>query len=272
MRTQYQLRKRKIEAITNGTEKFISTKCVDCGNDRTISDVKYRNRCKDCETVIKCKKSQARYQSRKKLYHSLLIGKECAVCGESNPILLEFAHDDRATKEGLVCEMIVGGSVEKALVESRKCTIKCGNCHQKETNDENNSWRSKYARLGMVPDHGRRVRRHRFMLDYLLEHPCAVCGETDVRCLELDHVDPSSKAFTIASASSSLEKIREEVKKCQVLCTNHHKIKTYMDRLTAKLKIWTGEGLDFVNDNFILGQRCESMISVTPIWDGEGID
>jgi hypothetical protein len=58
---------------------------------------------------------------------------------------------------------------------------------------------------------------------------CAQCGSTED--LEIDHVDPSVKSFTIASAGwkKSWEILKAELQKCQLLCSQHHRVKTSGD-------------------------------------------
>ena len=54
---------------------------------------------------------------------------------------------------------------------------------------------------------------------------CVSCGGTDD--LQFDHIDPSTKSFTIGrNTSCSDEKFTNELKKCQLLCKACHKIKT----------------------------------------------
>lgn len=64
------------------------------------------------------------------------------------------------------------------------------------------------------------------MLAYLKDKTCVVCGETDVRTFEFDHIDPALKSFNIARAIGdglSWERIMDEIKKCRLLCANCHK-------------------------------------------------
>lgn len=65
-----------------------------------------------------------------------------------------------------------------------------------------------------------------FIVDYLKRHPCVDCGNSDIRVLEFDHV--GDKKYNIASmiGSTSVNRLREEVKKCVVRCANCHRIKT----------------------------------------------
>lgn len=65
-------------------------------------------------------------------------------------------------------------------------------------------------------------------LRYLLDHPCVDCGETDVRVLEADHI--RDKQYTISimiNDGYSWPKILAELKKCEIVCANHHRIRTY---------------------------------------------
>lgn len=61
----------------------------------------------------------------------------------------------------------------------------------------------------------------------------AYLGGECVRCgidqsLEFDHIDPETKVMSIARASSLSElRFWKEVDKCQLLCTECHKLKTY---------------------------------------------
>ena len=64
------------------------------------------------------------------------------------------------------------------------------------------------------------------MLAYLNKHHCVVCGEHGIRTLELDHIDPKTKKFSISQAvrlGYSWEQIEQEIEKCRVLCANCHK-------------------------------------------------
>lgn len=74
-----------------------------------------------------------------------------------------------------------------------------------------------------------RIRNRQFVWDYLKEHPCIECGEKNPVTLEFDHRDEKTKVMDISSAVDngwSIKKISEEIKKCDVLCSNCHKVKT----------------------------------------------
>lgn len=65
--------------------------------------------------------------------------------------------------------------------------------------------------------------------EYLLQNPCADCGEQDIRVLELDHINANNKTFSISQGvrlGYSWDKIYQEIQKCRVLCSNCHKKRT----------------------------------------------
>lgn len=54
---------------------------------------------------------------------------------------------------------------------------------------------------------------------------CYRCGSMDN--LEIDHINPSNKSYTVARMWSIKEtKLQEEIKKCQLLCQSCHNLKT----------------------------------------------
>ena len=69
------------------------------------------------------------------------------------------------------------------------------------------------------------------MIDYLEDHPCVDCGESDPVVLDFDHVS-GNKSFSISRAltgsTRSWNSIMKEVEKCEVRCANCHR------RITAK--------------------------------------
>ena len=79
---------------------------------------------------------------------------------------------------------------------------------------------------------------------------CAVCGTSEN--LEIDHVDPSTKV-TDQLFSISEERRNEELAKCQFLCKEHHKAKTYAELSALFTKKIHGTYVMYRNH----GCRCE---------------
>jgi hypothetical protein len=75
-----------------------------------------------------------------------------------------------------------------------------------------------------------RIKKKRFIKNFLKKHPCVDCGNNDFRVLDFDHVkgiklDCVSRLVNIHGRS--LVTIIKEIGKCEVRCANCHRIKTY---------------------------------------------
>lgn len=52
---------------------------------------------------------------------------------------------------------------------------------------------------------------------------CLVCGyNRSIRVLQFHHIDPKSKEFGISGSTKSFEKLKPELDKCVLLCSNCH--------------------------------------------------
>lgn len=67
---------------------------------------------------------------------------------------------------------------------------------------------------------------------YLRDHPCIDCGESDIRVLEFDHRDASTKSMAVGQmiGRRSWSAIRTEIAKCDVRCANCHRKRTAAQR------------------------------------------
>lgn len=68
---------------------------------------------------------------------------------------------------------------------------------------------------------------------------CEVCGENHPACLEFHHTDPKQKKFSVSARRDrpSLEKLKEEIAKCKVLCANCHRKEHYSLKRVKKIVI-----------------------------------
>lgn len=67
--------------------------------------------------------------------------------------------------------------------------------------------------------------RHKALLVEEWGGSCEVCGYAkSLAALHFHHLDPSIKSFTLSNTNlgSPMNKLREEAKKCQLLCANCH--------------------------------------------------
>lgn len=86
--------------------------------------------------------------------------------------------------------------------------------------------------------------RNKKISDILKEHihkvkdvPCQDCGiKYPHYVMDFDHRPGEKKLFSLAEAQRikvSLDKVKEEILKCDVVCSNCHRIRTYNRRVTA---------------------------------------
>lgn len=62
---------------------------------------------------------------------------------------------------------------------------------------------------------------------------CKQCGENFPACLDFHHIDPTQKLASIdrmKKAQWPLERVREELAKCELLCANCHRKLHYLSR------------------------------------------
>jgi hypothetical protein len=74
-----------------------------------------------------------RRKSRRFIWASLR-GKSCIGCGEPDPVVLQYDHQEPNDKILAVCEMANRGwSIKRIAAELLKCVVLCANCHTRRT-------------------------------------------------------------------------------------------------------------------------------------------
>lgn len=134
--------------------------------------------------------------------------KKCSSCGELKSI--HDFHRDRTAKSG------------------RKSA--CKQCASKKR-------RERYKRLD-IPRNKKKVERNkRFIAEYLLQHPCVDCGETDPVVLQFDHVygKKDSNVSYFVHKPTGIKRIKKEIAKCEVRCANCHIRRHAYERSLADL-------------------------------------
>ena len=75
----------------------------------------------------------------------------------------------------------------------------------------------------------RRVQLRKFIREYKSSVGCMDCGNADSRVLDFDHLPEFEKEFNLSSAIQrgyGIDKMMSEIKKCEVVCANCHRIRT----------------------------------------------
>lgn len=102
----------------------------------------------------------------------------------------------------------------------------------KGNNERNEKFRNKLKNAGIWAARRRRYRinskNHKiiFIREYKRGKSCTRCPENHPACLEFHHLDPTTKKYTINKMpykGASIKKIKEEIDKCIILCTNCHR-------------------------------------------------
>ena len=82
------------------------------------------------------------------------------------------------------------------------------------------------------------------LVDYLKDKECLDCGEKNPMVLDFDHLPKYEKRFSIARAISastrSWDSIFLEIKKCEIVCANCHRIRTSTRSNDRKFQIFNG--------------------------------
>ncbi len=69
-------------------------------------------------------------------------------------------------------------------------------------------------------------RNRKFILEYLLNHPCVDCGESNPLFLDFDHVRGKKKYNVSAMWCNSIKMLKKEIAKCAIRCLKCHRVKT----------------------------------------------
>lgn len=97
--------------------------------------------------------------------------------------------------------------------------------------------------------------RGKLILDYLLEHPCVDCGERNPVVLEFDHLSGKVENISKMMFRSSVQRLKKEIAKCDVVCVNCHRIRSQLridlDKDNGD-KLYGNKQFDYINNYKIL--------------------
>ena len=143
--------------------------------------------------------------------------KQCCRCGEVKA-LEAFSFKDR----------------QKAILHSY-----CRACHAAWNRGHYERTRATYIASARRNNARYQAENLRRLIEYLLEHRCADCGEGDPVVLDFDHRDRSTKRMAVSSLLryTSWAALEAEIAKCDVRCANCHR------RRTAQQLGWRKIGL-----------------------------
>jgi hypothetical protein len=161
----------------------------------------------------------------------------CADCGgRFEPHQMDFDHRDPSTKEFTLMSSRAGlMPLERLVAEAAKCDVVCANCHAVRSQRQAASrWKGGGPGTSRYIDHSRR--RWRAQARALLELRSVPCQDCQQRyspySMEFDHRDPATKSQRVMAmvGRSGMQRILAEVAKCDVVCANCHRMRTYRRR------------------------------------------
>jgi hypothetical protein len=115
----------------------------------------------------------------------------------------------------------------------------CKECSRLLIKNHYNENREYYINKAKLRNYQIKQRVLNYIYQYLSKNHCKDCGESDITVLEFDH---SSKFIKIGAVSSliknkyPLNKVIDEISKCEVRCANCHRRKTAREFNWAKNK------------------------------------
>ena len=158
--------------------------------------------------------------------------------GRFEPHQMDFDHRGPGTKLfNLTKGRVLLMATAKVLAEVAKCDIVCANCHRVRTRA---LWKNR-PRKGAytAPSQMRKMalwREQSALLTSLREVPCSDCGQSfSKEAMDFDHREPSTKKYTVSRMllRATTEEILIEAAKCDVVCANCHRMRTYLRRESA---------------------------------------
>jgi hypothetical protein len=173
------------------------------------------------------------------LVYEYLLVHPCMLCGESDPVVLEFNHADARTKVANISDLIQSGcSIERINGEIAKCEVACANCHQRLT------WQSTPSHYRTAAGSAQKAspkafraaanaRNYQLVLERLSGAVCIDCGAQDPLVLQFDHMgDKADDISWLAGSGWSSSRLSRELSKCVIRCANCHR------RATAQARSW----------------------------------
>lgn len=86
-----------------------------------------------------------------------------------------------------------------------------------------------------------RKRNLDYIYKYLSSKKCIDCGESNLLVLEFDHLYEKKDNIISMSNKKSLDDIKDEIKKCEVVCANCHRIRTAKRNNSYRLEFYNGD-------------------------------
>jgi hypothetical protein len=154
----------------------------------------------------------------------------CGKCGKHFDLSqMDFHHPDPSRKEHVLSYFVNNSALMRRPVlisEMDACQKVCARCHQNIHHDPKASHEVMYD--GRNRKKGRQVDRRKVMVRVIMGEHCSECGDwLWPKEMEFHHRDPKAKVGNLSDMfrTASKSAILAEVKKCDLLCRNCHRLR-----------------------------------------------
>lgn len=150
------------------------------------------------------------------------LGGKCEKCGQENIFVFDFHHKDKNDKDKNRGTKAIPFEYKWSIIESeiKKCSLLCANCHIEEHYME-------------TEEEDRDRKNKRLLLEWLNVSGCQICGydkcnkaiefhHTKDKRISIGNITNRKRWKTIDDIESD---VKEEVLKCDILCSNHHRLR-----------------------------------------------
>lgn len=230
-------RREKLKTIDWKSQiKWEGTKtCSKCGKEKnrtefgkSIQSTDFLvNECKSCRKELgrERRQSLSKYTRKRKADMG-----NCADCGLDTPNLLQFDH-----VRGVKLKMVTALHSEKKIDEEiAKTEMRCIMCHRYKSAKEAAERRviNSHTPYFCVTERNRQfVKETKAKIGACVQCECKIRTEDGhhFACFDFDHLDPQTKTASVskmASGTYSVQRIQEEIDKCQLLCAACHWLKS----------------------------------------------
>lgn len=172
---------------------------------------------------------QKKFKAEKKEIVNEIRKNACLDCGNKFPIeCMDFDHV-RGEKYMEVALLVHGGaSLKQVLEEIEKCDLVCSNCHRTRTKERGYFNKKKQNEINLSANKVFKSKKQK-IINELKKSQCLDCKQKfSTECMDFDHVRGKKyrQIAVLVGAGHSVKKLLYEVSKCDLICSNCHRIRT----------------------------------------------
>lgn len=184
------------------------------GKERRSLNPNFKQNLKKSATKLKARNTE--------FLNKIKLEKGCSICGyRENAIGLDFDHV--LLKSGEISDLRERWSVERLEKEIHNCQILCGNCHREKT------YNQLYANRFKTDT--KKERNRDFIKAIKSNTPCKDCGKKfHFSSMDFDHVRGAKSGDIANMVGYRLERILEEIDKCDIVCSICHRLRTHFHK------------------------------------------